>query len=430
LAASTAETSTMTTFPLRFLGSLAATTLTLLLFAGVPAATAQPEPEVAVRNAVALDAGRRHTCAVLGVGNLRCWGHNNAGQLGDGTTDPHTNAIQVSNRTNTGPLTGVADVALGGDSSCALLRNGEVRCWGKNDDGQLGNGTRITSYLPVVVQKAGGGRLTGVIALASGDRHVCAVLGNHRILCWGDNVYGQLARPGSVDRLRASTVLRGTTPQLGVSLGAGDYHTCAATPAHEVRCWGTNPQGQLGTGNTTPSPTPVAVVSPTGTGHLTGVTQVTGMEYGTCARLSNGRARCWGANDHGELGDGTVTATRLRPRLVVGVGGAGALTGVQVLGGGNQSGCATVTGRTARCWGENSSGSLGNDGYVTPQPSPTAVVNRLATGPLAGVTDVASGDFHTCAIASGTVLCFGGNAFDQMGNPSAGGARPAFVIAD
>ena len=134
--------------------------------------------------AVALAAGYGHTCALLSNATMRCWGENIEGQLGNGTTaNPGTaQPVAVSG------ITGAGAITTGAYHTCALLGNGTLRCWGRNSQGQLGNGTLTRSSTPVTV-----GGITGVAAVSGGGAHTCAVLGDGTVWCWGETSSGNSA---------------------------------------------------------------------------------------------------------------------------------------------------------------------------------------------------------------------------------------------
>src|SRR6185503_12507444 len=148
--------------------------------------------------AVALAAGYGHTCALLTDGTMRCWGGNSEGELGNGTiTNPGTaQPVVVSG------ISGASAIATGAYHTCALLANGTLRCWGRNGQGQLGDGTFTGSSTPRSV-----GGLTGVAAVSGGGAHTCAVLTDGTVRCWGDNEFGQI---GNVTTTTATTPVRGS----------------------------------------------------------------------------------------------------------------------------------------------------------------------------------------------------------------------------
>ena len=202
-------------------------------------------------------AGESHTCALLDTGKVRCWGRNDSGQLGYG----HTQSLGDDE-----PLASVGDVpltdngiqlAVGGHHTCLLLEGGAVRCWGRNDSGQLGYGHTQSLGDDEAVSSSGyvpfGGR---AVELVAGFAHTCALLDTGKVRCWGHNAYGQLGyghtRAMGDDELPSSA----GDVDVGGSvrhLVAGAWHTCALLTTGAVRCWGRNDSGQLGYGHTAPS---------------------------------------------------------------------------------------------------------------------------------------------------------------------------------
>jgi len=252
--------------------------------------------------AAAVEAGEYHTCALTVAGGVQCWGLNDSGQLGDGTTVDRVTAVTVI-----GLAAGEYSVAGGEYHTCALTGSGGVQCWGRNLEGQLGDGTTTTKVMPVPVSGLG----SGVAAAATGYGHSCALTSAGAVLCWGDNGYGQLGD--------GTTIARSVpVPVSGLESGTravvpGAWHTCALTTGGAVACWGYNAYGQLGDGTRTNRSVPITV-----TGLATGVESVSASRYQhACALLGDGSVRCWGVNSYGALGDGTTTL-RVTP-VVVGV---------------------------------------------------------------------------------------------------------------
>jgi alpha-tubulin suppressor-like RCC1 family protein len=237
----------------------------------------------------AIAGGYEHACALLSNGTMRCWGGNIEGQLGNGTTaNPGTNQpVAVVG------ITGATTMTTGAYHTCALLGNGTVQCWGRNGQGQLGNGTFVQSSTPVL---AG---ITGVTGVSGGGAHTCAVLSNGTVRCWGDNQFGQLGN-GSTGTSATPVSVVGINTAVAVS--AGWRHTCALLGDGTIRCWGQNQFAQLGNGTTTGSTTPVSVSG------MSGAVAVTaGWWHHSCALLGDGTVRCWGENTWGQLGNGTRT---------------------------------------------------------------------------------------------------------------------------
>ena len=304
--------------------------------------TTQRMTPVAVKleaDIVAIAAGADHTCALTTGGAVTCWGGNWDGQLGDGTTSNHLDPVAVS-----GLGSGVAAIAAGGDHTCALTTAGAVMCWGTNYDGQLGDGTTDERPTPVAVQ----GLESGVVAIAAGLMHTCALTTSGAAKCWGTNYTGQLG-DGTIDTRLTPAAVSG----LGggaAAIAAGGYHTCALLDGGAARCWGGNRDGQLGDGTTDDrlTPTPVSGLS-------SGVAAIAAGAYHTCALLNGGAVRCWGSNQYGQLGDATTGDRLLTPAAVRGLG-----SGVAAIAAGDDHTCVLTTGGAVKCWGSNEYGQLGN----------------------------------------------------------------------
>ncbi|MFN8489803.1 MAG: hypothetical protein U0350_19615 [Caldilineaceae bacterium] len=349
-----------------------------------------------LQNIEKIATGGSHTC-VLTTNGVKCWGYNKDGELGDGTT---TNRLTPVNVVGLG--SGVSRLFTGGNHTCALMTNDDVKCWGDNLSGQLGDGTFTHSPTPLDVV----GLDSGVSALATGWGHTCALLASGGVKCWGYNFSGQLG-DGTTTTSQMPVDVMGLDS--GVSaLATGWGHTCALLASGGVKCWGDNFSGQLGDGTTTNRPTPVDVA---GLGR--GVSALAAGAYYTCALMAApsglGGIKCWGYNSSGQLGDGT-TSNHLTPVDVVGLG-----SGVSALAVGAFHTCA-LTGESSssggiQCWGDNLSGQLG-DGTTSNHLTPLDVV-----GLSSGVSALAAGWDHTCALTTGDgVKCWGNNYNGQLGD--------------
>jgi alpha-tubulin suppressor-like RCC1 family protein len=195
-------------------------------------------------------AGGLHTCALTSAGGVKCWGGNASGQVGDGTSGKD-NQLRIVPQDVQGLQSGVVSIVAGLFHTCALTTSGGVKCWGENHSGQLGDGTQTGRGTPADVT----GLTLGVVAITAGMHHTCAVTATGEVKCWGYNLAGQIGDGSQLDRFTPTSVAGlGTTAK---AVAAGSYHTCALTTGGAIRCWGAGGDGQLGNGTTEISLTPV-----------------------------------------------------------------------------------------------------------------------------------------------------------------------------
>jgi len=358
---------------------------------------------VAVTCGATIAASISHTCAVTSAGTVLCWGSNEYGQLGNGSTANSTEPGSV-----VGLGSGVVSIAAGYDSTCALTNLGSVWCWGDNAAGQLGNGAYTQSHVPVqVLNSTGNAPLSDITSIAAGQTHTCAVTSAGAALCWGDNSKGELGN-GTEIGSKLPTPVSGLSSAVA-SISAGANFTCAATTNGEAMCWGEGSSGQLGGGVAASSPTPTAVTDSTGNAPLGGVVAISAGFENSCALANGGTVLCWGANNSGQLGNGNTGSASSVPVAVVNSTGQSPLTGVLAISSGLDDTCAVTGGGAALCWGANGNGQLGNGN--TADSSVPVNVSSLSTGAVA----IASGYHHTCAVTSGGAAeCWGFNADGQL----------------
>jgi alpha-tubulin suppressor-like RCC1 family protein len=339
-----------------------------------------------------LSLGFDHAC-FLSDGGVECWGSTNAGRYayGDGQ-NADKNCSSPMPMTSLSP--GVSAVSAGGHMDCVII-NGGVQCWGYVHF-PITVDSRPT-LTPVTVS----GASSGVTALSSGAGHACAIV-NGGLKCWGTNQNGQLGNDSTTDSDMTAVDVQGLGSGV-TAVSAGTLHTCVIVNGG-AQCWGLNVDGELGDGTTTQSLIPVPVM-----GLQTGVTAISAGDAHTCA-LVGGKVLCWGANGSGQLGD-TSTTGRLVPTPVVGLP-----TAMAAVSSGYQSTCAITSAGAAMCWGANDFGELGN-GSTTNSSAP-APVSGLTTG----VTTIGTKGTvaFTCAMKDGRVLCWGNNEFQQLSDGSSG----------
>jgi hypothetical protein len=350
------------------------------------------------------------------------WGGNIQGQLGDGTeVGPeicfvyfvgseqrfaYCSVVPVS----VNELSGVTAVSAGGEHSLALLSNGTVMAWGRNAEGELGNGTTGgVSNVPVAVKE-----LSGVTAISAGRYYSLALLSNGTVMAWGDNTRGELGNGTTGGVSNVPVAVKNLSSVTSISAGEGPnvlgfVHSLALLSNGTVMAWGDNSAGELGNGTTGGvSNVPVAVKN------LSSVTAVSAGSGYSLAALTSGTAMAWGANGRGQLGDGTTTGTNL-PGAVSELSG---LTGVSA---GAEHSLALLSNGTVMAWGNNSEGQLGNGSNGNTSDVPVAVSG------LSGVTAIAAGGLpvglqgepeveHSLALlGNGTVMAWGNNSFGQLG---------------
>ena len=240
--------------------------------------------------AKAIAVGDSHSCAVLENGDARCWGSDVFGELGNGLMNEGGPKIQAVL-----DLSDVVDIEAGDSVTCARVKSGAIDCWGSDIDGVLGDGFARAEALPTeVIQTA------GVTALAVHGRHACAIVADGTVHCWGSNAHGELGFKTPANDSSSSIPRPVDGLRNAVGLALGDAWSCAWTRDHIAQCWGANDTGQLGDGTTTDRSSPAQVKG------LVGVEEIVAGDLHACARLTSGSVRCWGANAKGQLGDGTT----------------------------------------------------------------------------------------------------------------------------
>lgn len=343
-----------------------------------------------------ISTGLSHTCGVTTGSLAYCWGRNNAGQLGDGSTTRRLRPTAVA-----GGLKFLM-VTAGAEYTCGVTTDNRAFCWGDNAAGQLGDGSTTQRLKPVVV--AGGRRYRQVRA---GYFHTCAINTSDVAFCWGKNGNGQVGDGTTAARPVPTKVKTILTWRWVFAAG---LHTCGATMDFHAYCWGRNEDGQLGDATTIQKlrPTPVA-------GSLAFRLATVGAFKGngdawtavSCGLITDGHAYCWGDNHNGSLGDGTTTS-RSSPTAVQGT------TLFSTLSVGAAHVCGVTTASRAFCWGTNGNGELGIGATTNAISSPVAVTGGLT------FKAVTAGTSFTCGIASDDrAYCWGANQYGQLGNGTA-----------
>jgi alpha-tubulin suppressor-like RCC1 family protein len=323
-------------------------------------------------NVAAISTGAQHTCAVTTSGRAYCWGDNGAGQIGDSTSGT-ARLTPTAVVTTTGLTTSnVSQVVAGLYHTCARTTAGQAYCWGSNPDGRIGDNSTTNRLTPTAVSTSTGLTTTNVASLAAGWNNTCAVTTSGRAYCWGNDSNGQVgdnASGAGLSRLTPTAVntSTGLTTTNVARMAIGNLNACAITTAGQAYCWGANGNGEVGDNSTTQRLVPTPVDTTTGL-TSTNVARISLGQKFSCVITIAGRAYCWGADYTGALGDGSTDVLRLTPTAVDTTTGL-TTTNVASITAGQGHGCVTTTAGDAYCWGWNDDGELG-DG--------TSGTNRLA----------------------------------------------------
>ncbi|MDQ6804295.1 MAG: hypothetical protein M3065_04880 [Actinomycetota bacterium] len=362
--------------------------------------------------AKAISAGDYHTCALMDDGSVYCWGYGAAGRLGYGNTNNvgDTQTPGSVGPVDFGSGHTATAIAAGGAHTCAILDDGSVRCWGYGATGQLGygnpsnvgDGAPDPSVASVGAVDLGPGRTAK--AISAGAAHTCAILDNGDVRCWGFGGFGQLGYGGTANVGDKQTPGSKGPVNLGpgrtaVAIAAGSQHTCVVLDDGSVRCWGYNGLGQLGYGNTTnvgngslnPS---VASAGPVDLGPGRTALAIAGGQLHTCALLDDGTVRCWGFGNNGRLGYGNTNSVgdAQTPGSFGPVALGAGRTAIAITAGQSHT-CARLEDGSVRCWGAGAQGRLGycSDSDIGDTPTNTP--------DLAGPVNLMPGDGGAlCAI--------------------------------
>jgi len=342
----------------------------------------------------AISAGRTHTCAVSSIGQAVCWGNNQSGQIGAASFIERNSKTVLVPSLVENLLDDVLSISTGWQHSCAIRAGDGAYCWGYNLRGVLGDGTTASRRGVTRVI----GLPPGIVAVSAGEYHTCVLTESGGVVCWGRNSSGAVGDGTTDDRILP-------TPVIGLSSGivaisAGNGFNSAVKSSGEVLCWGSNQWGCLGDGTMPIRPVPGPVV-----GLRSPMLAVSSGSTNVCALDSDNGVVCWGGHRERSAGVGTDT-DRHAPR---GVGGLE--SGVAQVSVGSAHACAVTRQGAALCWGHNKYGQLG-DGTTTDRDVPTQV-----GGLEPNVVSISAGAHHTCAIrASGAALCWGSNGIGRFGD--------------
>jgi alpha-tubulin suppressor-like RCC1 family protein len=347
--------------------------------------------------------GPFHTCGLTAAGKAYCWGANDRGQLGTAG-----NFQVLAPTTSPVPVDGdlvFTQLTAGPFNTCGLTAAGATYCWGDNASGMLGTSATpgANIYTPTLVASG-----ASFVAIELGVAHVCGLTAAGVAYCWGNNSNGRLGRVTSGPSPNPTPEPVSTTLSF-TAIEAGASHTCGLTGAGAAYCWGSNDKGQLGNPDNTgdfnsTNPVPSAV-----DGGLAFVSLSAAGQF-TCGLNAAGSAYCWGDNSSGALGNTQNAGQPLANPAPLPV--SGGLTFTALASGGGHT-CGLAGGGEVYCWGSNNNGQLGsgtNLGSTTPNPEPAPV---SGVPPFISLT--ADGT-QTCGVASsGAAYCWGNNFWGQLG---------------
>ena len=354
-------------------------------------------------NAVSVSVGDSFACAVLNDGKLICWGFNYDGQLGVGVSGGSSvNPVNV----DVGSGRTAKAVACGWSSTCAILDDDTLKCWGENNNGKLGYGDTTTRTAPeATAVNLGSGRTAKAVTV--GYQNVCAILDDDSIKCWGRGIYsGHGSISGDITTPRTDVVNLGSG-RTAKTVSCGYFHCCALLDDDTVKCWGNKQSGAIGDGtNSGTQYTPTS--TNLGTGRTatsldlpnSGIYNSGVTSWNACVTLDNGELKCWGN------GYATTPATQAAADL-----GSGR-TAKAVSHGGTANTCAILDDDTLKCWGSNSNGQLG---IGTRLESLDPVLPQIPTGRI--VKSMSIGESFVCSVLDDdSIRCWGVNSYGQLGN--------------
>lgn len=376
------------------------------------------------RENLQVETGGNHTCALHRDGSVRCWGQNNFGQLGQGTSESLGDNEPVSSIEALVFEERVTQITAGGFHTCALLESGNIRCWGRNDRGQLGLGDTLNrgilekaTELPVVSL---GGQAVGVYA---GTSHTCAILDDQTVRCWGRNANGELGvgtttNIGDVDMPSDHAALDFGKDIIKLDISSVSSHTCALFADNSAKCWGRNDVGQLGLGVTDSKGDDELATS------LNDISvdlsakpiYITTGNFHSCVLLDSQDMKCWGANSYGQLGYLGVSSIGANDlpsdHAPVNFG-----ISIKAVAASNLGTCVLTAANGIKCWGDN---RFGQTGIKSPDTiGDDFDITTLEDVDFSGIEmdSIVGGTSHYCGLSKGDgrIICWGDNRQGQLG---------------
>jgi len=384
------------------------------VIADAPDPDARVAPDAAPSVTPAYVAGLEHVCALDATGSLRCWGANDFGQLGIAPTEL-CGSIACAKQPMM-VLDGVAAVGAGGDSTCAIMADHTVRCFGGDDDDALGFAAPdVCGSTPCVRTPH---EVTGLTASAiSMWASLSCALRDGEVWCAGDNTYGQLGI-GTTSAMAGFVQVAGL-PEPATAVVVGFDHACALLADGTVACWGGNYERALGSATTEVCDGSYCHTTPIRVPGLSDVVSIAGGIRHTCALRGDHTVWCWGSNDDAQAGPTATCGLSCQDLHQV------AVSDVREIAAGHAHTCARLADNTVTCWGDNSRRQVAlnsttncGHGYLSCVPEPTAVAD------VSGVSSLVLGQNQSCALlAAGGAMCWGSGERGQFGT----GEQVSFV---
>lgn len=355
-------------------------------------------------------AGGRHNCVLKMNNDFYCWGKNNFGQIGNSLSDEVSvkSPLLIENFLSSSEK--IVTLSLAYTHSCLLTNIGNVFCWGNNSSGGVGISQSVSKvYSPVMIDLALPSE-DKVLSISAGGHHSCAITSGKEVFCWGNNNKGQLG-VNSVDIFRDVPSLVDQTnlasDEYFIDLKLAFLHSCGITNLHRVYCWGSNQNGELGNGSSDPLALLPTLVDVSMLDFDDEPAKIFSGYYSNCFISKKNKSYCWGSNMNGSLGLGTIGGTYPLPEIINDFSTPqNYFTSFSL---GFYFNCGVTNLGKVYCWGRNNSGQLG-DGSLDDRSSPTPVDTSLS------FRSVRVGDYHSCAEStSGKMLCWGSNNDGQLG---------------
>lgn len=370
-----------------------------------------------------LSSGESHTCGILLNSSITCFGQNSGGQLGTGKAwgsgDEKSPQITDNLPNNRSPI----GIAAGSRHTCALLENGRVSCWGMNTYGQLGNGvvgygSSYAKTSPILTNGMPGN--LSAIALSAGSYHTCAIIENGSVACWGKNSNGQLGDGSTTHRNIPTLVNNFPSNRSAIAISSGAMHTCAILNNGSVVCWGYQGSGLLGNGQSVPRNNAWGLISDFGSGMR--AIAISAGSIHTCAILENGSVACWGQDSSGQLGNGN-SGIATKPVITENLPGSRSAIAISV---GYGHSCVILDNQSVSCWGHQDHIGNGTQSSNLDYPTLTA-----SLGNNASAVGISSSLYHTCVLlGNGSVSCWGTGNYGKLGNGDLQTKRIPTLVSD